>query len=362
MSNELTVHKPAAGGFEVATWVFDHAAPMFKVAEQFALSGLVPQALKGKPADCFTVLMTGVELGLGPATSLRAIHVVQGRAVLSADIMAGLAMKAGASFEYIQNDATACTIKWTRGKSTGTCTFTMADAERAKLSGKETWRAYPAAMLAARCRAIASRQAAPDLLAGLYDPDEIESTHAGAAETPSARPANNAATVPPPAAVPAPTTDDPPPPSDDDRRLEVEVEAVQKPAPKPRAAKPRPPTAEESAAAVELSAEETTRIKKHLWAVVTEMGIDGKRDVDGEMASVIYSCAIKSGEAVDDAEIMLAFGLLGHQVETLANGCHYVTPRKMSIPQMSALADRLQTIRNRRQSVTDVSDIFEGVK
>lgn len=163
----------ANSGFETASYVISQVEPLARMADLYAKGGLVPTALIGNSAAVFTILTAGVELGIGPATALRAIHIIEGRATLSAGIMVGLAMMAGVAFEYQQQDATACRIKWTRGESSGVVTFTMADAKLAGLADRPNWKKYPAAMLTARCQSMAARQSAPDRLAGLYAPEEL---------------------------------------------------------------------------------------------------------------------------------------------------------------------------------------------
>lgn len=173
MVNDLVKSNGQNDGFAVSSYVISQVGPLVTMAELYSKGGLVPTALIGNPAAVFTILTAGVELGIGPATALRAIHIIEGRASLSAGIMVGLAMQAGVNFEYQQQNAEACRIKWTRGESSGIVTFTMADAKTAGLSDKTNWKKYPAAMLTARCQSMAARQSAPDRLAGLYAPEEL---------------------------------------------------------------------------------------------------------------------------------------------------------------------------------------------
>jgi hypothetical protein len=63
--------------------------------------------------------------------------------------------------------------------------------------GGGQWQTYPEAMLRARCAAALARIVYPDLVAGVYDPDELAGTDAPVA---TSRPA--------PAAVPAPESAD----------------------------------------------------------------------------------------------------------------------------------------------------------
>lgn len=182
MSTALAVVETQApdvmGGFALARYITEQARPIARLAELYVNGGLVPRAIANATnpvGACFTVLTTGMELGIPPATALRTVHVIEGRASLSADLMAGLAMQVGVSFDYIQNDATVCKIRWTRGKSTGIVKFDIDEARSAGLLAKDNWKKYPSAMLAARAKANAARQSAPDRLAGCYTPDEIYS-------------------------------------------------------------------------------------------------------------------------------------------------------------------------------------------
>ena len=52
--------------------------------------------------------------------------------------------------------------------------WTLADAERAKLTGKDNWAKFPKAMLRARVSADLCRAVFPDALMGVYDPDEMQ--------------------------------------------------------------------------------------------------------------------------------------------------------------------------------------------
>lgn len=196
------------GGFALARYITEHASPIAKLAQLYVNGGLVPKAIAnaGNPIGAaFTVLTTGMELGIPPATALRTVHVIEGRASLSADLMAGLAMQVGVTFEFIQNDATVCKIRWTRGRSSGITKFDIDEARTAGLLGKDNWKKYPAAMLAARAKANAARQSAPDRLAGCYTPDELYSGVAAEVDAEMPRSvaqhvASEVSTAPPPVA------------------------------------------------------------------------------------------------------------------------------------------------------------------
>lgn len=145
------------------------------LASKFSKSSLIPESMRGKEADVFVAIMAGQELGLPPMASLRSIHVVKGRPILSADVMVGLVLGSGVAdyFSCVDESATSVTYETRRRGSPHAQrnTWTLDDAKRAGLDG-DNWRKYPRAMLKARCRAALARDVYPDVLAGCYDEDE----------------------------------------------------------------------------------------------------------------------------------------------------------------------------------------------
>lgn len=150
--------------------------------EAFAMAGAMARSglfAAKSPEQAVVILMTGMELGLAPAQAMRGIYVVQNRPVLSADMMVAICKAAKdvcCFFRLVETTDTKATYETQRvGDPEPTrLTFTMEDAKRAKLSGKEIWQAYPAPLLRARCSSGLARAVYPDLLLGLYTPEEAE--------------------------------------------------------------------------------------------------------------------------------------------------------------------------------------------
>lgn len=145
------------------------------LAERFAKSKLLPDGIAGKPADILVTLMAGHELGLTPMASIRGIHVIKGKPVLSADLMVAVVLGSGKAsyFRRVGETDDAVTYETHRigSPEPQRCTWTAAQAKRAGLVG-DNWRLYPRAMLAARAKSELARDVYPDVLAGCYDPDE----------------------------------------------------------------------------------------------------------------------------------------------------------------------------------------------
>ena len=149
------------------------------LAKVLVESKLVPKALT-TPAAVFVVMMTGRELGLTVGQSLRLIHVFEGKPILSAALIVGM-VKRHPSCEYFQivestNDACIYETKRQGSPKSTRMTFTIADAKRAGLTSKDVWAKYPMQMLQNRCGTMLARAEYPDVAAGLYDEDEIDTT------------------------------------------------------------------------------------------------------------------------------------------------------------------------------------------
>lgn len=160
-----------------------------KLAGTLADSGLVPSALRGKPSDVLVVMMKGRELGLGAMAALGSIHVIEGKATLSADLIVGLLLKSGKCeyFTLVESSATKATYRTKRKDSPHetALTFSIEDAKQAGLLGKANWKNYPAQMLRARCSADLAREVFPDVAAGLYEEDEGDEIRGGTAQPPA---------------------------------------------------------------------------------------------------------------------------------------------------------------------------------
>jgi len=158
---------------------------MAKIAELLAASGFFPDCKQQSQA--FAKILRGAELGLEPATSLAEIQIVQGRPVLSSNLVAALIQRSGRyAYRIRRHDKEACEIEFfEHGESVGTSVFSMEDARRAKLAGKDIWQAYPEAMLFARAISQGGKRFCGAILIGVYVEGEIEPDY----PKPVARPA-----------------------------------------------------------------------------------------------------------------------------------------------------------------------------
>jgi hypothetical protein len=148
-------------------------------SEAVVQSGLVPHVKRKEAA--FAIIVTGAELGLTAMQSLRSIHIVDGKPTLSADLIVGLVKRSSVCqwFRLVETTNERAVFETLRrGEPEPTrYVYTMEDAARANLLGRRPWRQYTAAMLRARCATALARAVYPDLVAGIYEPDELQHHH-----------------------------------------------------------------------------------------------------------------------------------------------------------------------------------------
>lgn len=138
-------------------------------------SKLLPRSLS-TPEAAFTVIMAGRELGLTAMQSLRSLHVIEGKPVMSSDLMLALCLRSPLceSFALVESTDSVATYKAKRaGQEPVTLSFTAKQAEAAGLLNKDNWKKFRAAMLRARCIAALARIVFADLMLGVYETDEI---------------------------------------------------------------------------------------------------------------------------------------------------------------------------------------------
>jgi len=175
-----TIATPAALAFEA-----QNAGECLTLARTLVASRLLPRAI-ATPEAAFAVIMTGRELGLTAMQSLRSIHIIEGKPTLSADLMIALVRRSPVC-EYlvlVESTSKVATYEAKRKDSPKPTrmSFTIDDAERAGLLGKDNWRKFAPAMLRARCGSAICRAEFSDVMLGVYDPDEIAPANDAPAE------------------------------------------------------------------------------------------------------------------------------------------------------------------------------------
>lgn len=147
-----------------------------KFADMLSKSNLVPKEFTGNPGNILVAIQWGMELGLQPMQAMQNIAVINGRPSLWGDAVIGI-VKASPLCEYVVEETTdmqaVCRVK-RRGEPEQTRTFTMEDAAKAGLKGKQgPWTQYPKRMMQMRARSWALRDVFPDVLRGMPIAEEL---------------------------------------------------------------------------------------------------------------------------------------------------------------------------------------------
>jgi hypothetical protein len=162
------------------------------LAEQMANSRLFSRL--GGPQACYMVLLRGRALGLDAMAAASAFHRIDDKITMHADLIAALVLRSGKAkfLEMVESDRTHATYETQRhgGRRVIAMTFTIEDAFHARLvekhasgldgyrgisqTGKPSnWDKYRATMLRHRCQTQLVRAVYPDVVLGLYTPDEM---------------------------------------------------------------------------------------------------------------------------------------------------------------------------------------------
>jgi len=170
MSTALSIrHSQTIANTSINDWQV-----MMEQARTLLQSGFLPQAIKTE-AQAVAIILQGRELGIGPMAALGTINVIQGKPTISPQLMLALINRSGdlEDFKCI-DDGRQCTLTMKRrGRSAHIVTFSMNDAEKLGLAGKDNWKKQPATMRQWRAVAACARIVFPDVILGLYTPDEM---------------------------------------------------------------------------------------------------------------------------------------------------------------------------------------------
>jgi hypothetical protein len=151
-----------------------------RLSDALALSTLVPDSLRGKPASILHVILTGQALDLHWTEAIRVIYSPgNGQVGMRAQFLLSQLRKAGHKYsaEYSE-DGQSCTFTLIRKDEPDnpyTATFSRQDAIDAKLISKDNWTRYFKRMLRARAITDCVGFGAPEVLLGfVVEGDEPE--------------------------------------------------------------------------------------------------------------------------------------------------------------------------------------------
>lgn len=172
--HNLVAQPNGRSGFSLAPQSLDEA---LRFADILSKSSIVPKDYQGSPGNILVAVQWGAELGLPPLQAMQNIAVINGRPAIWGDAVIALVRGSGlleSINEEISDTAATCTVK-RRGEPEVSRTFTLEDAKRASLVGKQgPWQQYPKRMLQMRARAWALRDVFADVLRGVQVGEEAQ--------------------------------------------------------------------------------------------------------------------------------------------------------------------------------------------
>lgn len=166
MSNNAITTADQAAGFEAMRSQFEAALR----------AGILPPHVK-TPEMAVAIAVKGAEMGFKPYQALEAIEPIQGRYTVKPEALLSLAYEKVPGFicNVVESNEKRAIIDMGRG---GVVTFrsvyTIDDAAKAGLAGKDNWRKMPATMLRWRATGAALKVVCPDVRRGMATPEEAE--------------------------------------------------------------------------------------------------------------------------------------------------------------------------------------------
>jgi hypothetical protein len=137
-------------------------------------SGFLPVSVN-TPEKAIAIALTAKELGIGMMEGFRSINIIQGKPTISPQLMLALANRTGQieDIEFDSNDE-RCQVRITRKlRKPHTEEFGVKEATALGLISRDNYRKQPAIMFRWRALAANLRVTFPDVVLGLYTPDEM---------------------------------------------------------------------------------------------------------------------------------------------------------------------------------------------
>ena len=125
----------------------------------------------------YMAIVAGRTYNLSMVQALTSIHIIKGKPSPSAGLLHALCLKHPKCLYFqlveLTEDHATYTSHRDGNPTPTTITYTMADADRAGLTGKDNWRTDPKAMMCARAVSKLAKIDYPDATHGLYIADEL---------------------------------------------------------------------------------------------------------------------------------------------------------------------------------------------
>lgn len=142
-----------------------------RMAEYIAMSNMFGCTTK---EQAFSIMVLADAEGLHPGAAFRDYHVIKGKPTLKADAMLARFQQSGGKVEWLELTDQKVTGKFSHPQGGEvTISWSIEDAKKADLTGKDNWKKFPRAMLRSRVASEGIRTVFPVVNSGLYTPEEV---------------------------------------------------------------------------------------------------------------------------------------------------------------------------------------------
>jgi hypothetical protein len=187
LKNEMEKMKAETTDLSLSNWQATR-----EMCATLVKSGFLPTTVN-TPEKAIAIALAGKELGIGMMESFRSINVILGRPTVSPQLMLALANRKG-ELEDIQidSDDKRCIVTVKRkGRTAHTEEFGVKEASSLGLMSKDNYKKQASVMFRWRALAANLRVTFPDVVLGLYTPeelgaDDVEPSHINAQASKSA--------------------------------------------------------------------------------------------------------------------------------------------------------------------------------
>lgn len=177
MANELTVVKSGEVAYAPSLLVPQSVGEGMTLAKMLSESSLVPKHLQGKVADCFLIVEQSMRWGMSPFAVAQATSLISGKLMFEGKLVAAVInAKADLAerlrFDYSgEGESRKVTVRGTfRGeKDPRSVEVSLREAR----TGNEMWRRQPDQQLAYHGARVWARRHAPEVMLGIYAPEEM---------------------------------------------------------------------------------------------------------------------------------------------------------------------------------------------
>jgi hypothetical protein len=146
------------------------------MGDAFAKGGLVGC---NTPGQGRMLALTCLCEGITPLEFARTYHLIEGKPTMRSDAMLAKFRQAGGKTKWLNvgDDGKEARAEWTYDGQTLDLVYSIEDAKRAGVvKQKSAWEKDPGSMLRARLISKAVRILAPEIVAGVYSPEEMDAT------------------------------------------------------------------------------------------------------------------------------------------------------------------------------------------